>query len=192
LLDDHIRPEKEIAMILTVGNKVVYPCQGPCLVSSVIEKIIADVPESFYHLELLDDSGGELFVPVDKVQAIGVRLLLKKSEIPKLLRQLMTATEVTKDWKQRARDTFKLFSSGSAFDLAEIVESLTTLSERKSLSIRESWTLAKARKLLVCEISEVMGKTRISAEERVDQALNVRKTASVDEILNPPLAVNAC
>ena len=179
-------------MILTVGNKVVYPCQGPCLVSSVIEKIIADVPESFYHLELLDDSGGELFVPVDKVQAIGVRLLLKKSEIPKLLRQLMTATEVTKDWKQRARDTFKLFSSGSAFDLAEIVESLTTLSERKSLSIRESWTLAKARKLLVCEISEVMGKTRISAEERVDQALNVRKTASVDEILNPPLAVNAC
>lgn len=179
-------------MILTVGNKVVYPCQGPCLVSSVVEKVIADTHESFYRLALLDESGGELFVPIDKVKAIGVRLLLKKSEIPRLLRQLMVATEVTKDWKQRARDTFKLFSSGSAFDLAEIVESLTTLSERKSLSIRESWVLAKARKLLVCEISEVMGKTRNSAEERVDQALSVRKTASVGEILDSPLAVNAC
>src|SRR6185436_12693574 len=162
-------------MILTVGNKVVYPGQGPCRVSSVVEKVVAGKPMNFYHLIVLNVAGGELFVPVDKVEATGIRLLLKRSEIPKLLGQLMKTTEIAKDWKQRTKDTLKLFSSGSAFDLAEIVESLTALSERKSLSVRESWSLEKARKLLVCEISEVMGKTTSVVEERVDQALNARK-----------------
>ena len=59
-------------MILTVGSTVVYPCQGPCLVGAAVERIVADEPRSFYHLVALYDSGGELFVPVDKVRAIGI------------------------------------------------------------------------------------------------------------------------
>jgi hypothetical protein len=37
------------------------------------------------------------------------------------------------------------------------------LSKAKALSLREIWTLARARKLLVCEISEVMGETESAA-----------------------------
>ncbi len=162
-------------MILTVGNKVVYPHQGPCLIGPVIKKVVDGTPVRFYHLTLLDDSGGELFVPVDKAQAIGIRLLLKRSEIPKLLDQLKQAVVITRDWKQRANDHIKLLSSGSAFDLAELIESLTELSETKTLSYREGQTLERARKLLICEISEVMGETKSAAEEQVDQALKARK-----------------
>ena len=179
-------------MILTVGSKVVYPGQGPCLVASIVEKVVGGRPINFYHLIVLNVTGGELFVPVDKVQTTGIRLLLKKAEIPELLGQLMETTETSKDWKQRGKDLLKLFSSGSAFDLAEIVESLTTLAERKPLSVRESWTLEKARKLLVCEISEVMGKAMSVVEERVDQALKARKTASVSGTPNRPPSINAC
>jgi hypothetical protein len=39
--------------------------------------------------------------------------------------------------------------------------------------------LARARKRLVCEISEVMGETKSAAEEQVDQALRARKIAVV-------------
>jgi len=177
---------------LAIGNKIVYPCQGPCLVDSIVERVIAGIPISFYHLILLNVTGGELFVPVDKVQATGIRRLLKKSEIPILLNQLMKVTEIAKDWKQRAKDHLNLFASGSAFDLAEIVESLTSLSRTKSLSVRESWTLDKAKKLLVCEISEVMGKTRGAVEERVDQALNTPKPGKVGGRLNRPPTGNAC
>jgi CarD family transcriptional regulator len=70
---------------LTVGSKVVYPCQGPCLVGTVVKRVVAGESKSFYHLIVLDVSGGELFVPVDKAQAIGIRPLVKRSEIPKLL-----------------------------------------------------------------------------------------------------------
>ena len=166
-------------MILTVGSKVVYPCQGPCLVGAVVERLVAGEPRSFYHLIVLDDGGGELFVPIDKVRAIGIRLLAQRSDIPKLMGHLMETTEVAKDWKQRANHILRLFTSGSGFDLAEIVGALTELSKTKTLSPREIWTLMRARKLLVCEIAEVMGETRSAVEEQVDQALSARKIVVV-------------
>jgi CarD family transcriptional regulator len=162
-------------VILTSGNKVVYPSQGPCLIGPVIKIDVDGRPVRFYQLALLDDSGGELFVPVDKAQTIGIRPLLNKSDIPKLLGMLTKPASEARDWKQRANDNFKLLASGSAFDLAEVVKSLTRLGEKKALSFRESQTLEKARKLLVYEISEVMGETKSAAEEQIDQALNARK-----------------
>ncbi|MGH9799851.1 MAG: hypothetical protein ACRD82_05755, partial [Blastocatellia bacterium] len=89
--------------------------------------------------------------------------LLKQTAIP------------TKDWKQRATDNNNRLTSGSAFDLAEIVESLSELKKTKSLSFRENWTLERAKKLLVCEISEVTGETKRAAEKKVDQALSAEK-----------------
>ena len=160
--------------MLTVGNKVIYPCQGLCRVGAVVKKVVDGRPVRCYRLDLLDEHGGELFVPVNKAQAIGVRLLLKRSEVPRLLDRLKQAAGAAKDWKQRARDNLKLFISGSAFDLAQVVESLTELSETKALSAGEKWTLERARKLLIGEISEVMGGTTDAAEGQVDQALKAR------------------
>ena len=165
-------------MILTSGNKVVYPSQGPCLIGPVIKKVIDGRPVSFYQLALLDDSGGELLVPVDKAQTIGIRPLLNRSDIPKVLGLLKEPPGADKDWQQRANDNFKLLTSGSAFDLAEVVKSLTQLSEKKSLSFRESRTLERARKLLIGVISEVIGETKSAAEKQIDEALKARKSES--------------
>src|SRR5262245_9081181 len=169
---------EENRVILTSGNKVIYPSQGPCLIGPVVKKVIDGRPVSFYQLALLDDSGGELFIPVDKAQIIGFRPLLNRSDIPKLLGLLKEPSGADKDWRQRADDNFKLLTSGSAFDLAEIVKSLTKLGEKRALSFRESQTLEKARKLLIGEISEVMEETKSAAEELIDEALKARKSES--------------
>jgi len=165
-------------VILTSGNKIVYPSQGPCLIGPVVKKVIDGRQISFYQLALLNDSGGELLVPVDKAQTIGIRPLLNRSDIPKVLGMLKEPSRADKDWKQRADDNFKLLTSGSAFDLAEIVKSLTRLGEKKALSFRESQTLEKARKLLIGEISEVMEETKSAVEEQIDEALKARKSES--------------
>ena len=165
-------------MILATGNKVIYPSQGPCLIGPVIKIVVDGKPIRFYQLALLDDSGGELFVPVDKAQTIGIRPLLNRSDIPKLLGLLKKPARIAKDWRQRANENFKLITSGSAFDLAEVVKSLAKLGEKKSLSFRESQTLEKAKKLLIYEISEVMGETKSAAEKQIDKALKARKSGS--------------
>jgi CarD family transcriptional regulator len=163
-------------VILTVGNKVVYPSQGPCRIGAVVNKFVDGRTRSFYPLVPLDDSaGGGVFVPVDKAHALGIRRLLERSEIPGLLRHLKkTARTAKKNWRQRIIDNLKLLSSGSAFDLAEVVESLTELNQTKALSPRDRRTLDRARQLLICEISEVMGETKRAAEEQVDDALKGR------------------
>jgi RNA polymerase-interacting CarD/CdnL/TRCF family regulator len=161
--------------MLKFGRKVVYPYQGPCLIGAVVKKVIGGRPTSFYQLALLDGSGGELFIPVEKIGSLGIRQLMARSEIPKLLRLLGKPAANPTNWKQRAIDNFKLLTSGSAFDLAEVVESLTELNETRALSPRDRQTLDRARRILVCEISEVTGETKGAAEEQVDQALHVRK-----------------
>jgi RNA polymerase-interacting CarD/CdnL/TRCF family regulator len=132
----------------------------------------------FYHLTMLDDNRGDLYVPVDKARAIGVRALMKKSEIPGLLVQLRKSARVVDNWKQRGTDNSKLFASGSPRDLAEVVASLTELSDTRSLTLGESGTLGRARRQLICEISEVIGEPRAAAEELVDNALNGRRSSS--------------
>ena len=87
----------EIRMTLTVGDKVVYPGRGPCLIGGVVQKVVCGTSTSFYRLALLDDSRAELFVPVANLRDLHMRALLDRSEIPKLLGQLKTRAEVTKD-----------------------------------------------------------------------------------------------
>ena len=162
-------------MRVSLGNKVVYPSQGPCLIGAVESKVIAGRPTNFYRLRLLDDSCDAVFVPVDKVKALQIRQLMVRSTIPKLLSHLKNFIMPPKNWKQRAIDNAKLLASGSAFDLAEVVESLTELDDTKGLTPRDRTTLNKARKFLICEISEVMGESRNAAEDRIDGALKSRR-----------------
>lgn len=162
-------------MRLAVGNKIFYPSQGPCLIGALVDRIIDDTALAFYQLTILND-GGNLFVPVDKAEAVGIRLLLEKSEIPKLLDQLKKPAKLGDTWRQRTNDNLRLFASGSAFDLAEIVESLTELKETKALSFGEIKSLEKAKRLLVYEISEVTGETREEVEQQMDTALKSRSS----------------
>src|SRR5262245_57030002 len=87
---------EENRVILTSGKKVVYPSQGPCLIGPVIKKVIDARQIRFSQLTLLGDSGGALFVAVDKVQTIGIRPLLNRSDIPKLLDLLKEPPEQTR------------------------------------------------------------------------------------------------
>jgi RNA polymerase-interacting CarD/CdnL/TRCF family regulator len=164
-----------------IGDTVVYPSQGPCLIGGVENKVVGGQPTSFYRLTLLDDSGDAVFVPVDKVRALRIRHLLAKSEVPKLLSHLENSMTLAKNWKQRAIDNAKLLSSGSAFDLAEIVESLTELNKTKALTPRDRQTLDKAKRFLICEISEAMGEAKSTVEEYVDKALGLERQSKRDQ-----------
>jgi RNA polymerase-interacting CarD/CdnL/TRCF family regulator len=171
----------EIPMSLTVGNKIVYPGRGPCLVAAVVRKVVCGTSANFYRLALLDDSRAELFVPVDKSRDSQMRALLDRSDIPALLGHLKARSGATEDlgtaknWRQRQLDNSKLLFAGSIFDLADRVESLTHLGGTRTLAADERNTLYRARKLLACEIAEVMNESKVAAEARIDSALEIAR-----------------
>ncbi len=168
-------------MTLSVGEKVSLPSHGPCVIGAVVNKQVGGTSTAFYRLAPLEDNGGELFIPVDKITGLGIRQLLQKTEIPKLLGRLsqpgksVPPPSTARNWKQRALDNGKLLASGAAADLIQIVESLSDLHETKTLAPHERQTLERAKKLLVCEISEVLGQTRGAVEEQIEKALQARK-----------------
>lgn len=162
-------------MNLTIGNRVVYPGQGPCRIDQVISKLVDGKTVRFYQLSVLGEGGAELFVPVNKAQLVGLRLLVSLKEVSGILKTLIEETKFADGWKERASDNVRLFKSGSAFDLALLLKSLTEMSARKSLSTGECKMLLKARSLLVREICEVTGDTGQHVEQRIDNALTARK-----------------
>lgn len=158
-------------MTLRKGRKVFYPTQGPCRVDEVISRQINGEEVDFYHLVMLDGEGGELYVPVDKIEEIGVRPLVSKSQVPRVLRQLRKSVRANGDWKQRAAENMQRLASGSPVRLARVVKSLTELRDRKKLSPAEAQTLERARALLISEIAEAQGIKHSTAEAKVDRAL---------------------
>jgi len=156
---------------LTVGDRVVYPGQGPCRLDQIVAKPVGGQTVSFYRLAVLDDSGAQLFIPVSRAKMVGLRLLVGMKDIPRLLNSMTVVTPFADNWKERNSDNVRLLKSGSAFDLATLVKSLTQLSDSKSLSFGEIHMLEKARSLLAREIREVTGQTESQVEEQIDAAL---------------------
>lgn len=160
-------------MTLTIGQKLYYTGRGPCLLRAEVRKVVCGAPAQFYSFSLLDDSRAEFLVPVGTASELPLRPLLPRQEIPKLLKRLkgrVGSSGELADWHQRKSASSKLFSSGSAFDLADTMESLMRSSCTRNLAMDEWQTLRRARNLLICEIAEVMNESRSAAESRVDSA----------------------
>ena len=168
-------------MTLSVGEKVSLPSHGPCLIDAVVNKLVGGTSMTFYRLACLENNGGELFIPVDKIKGLGIRQLLQRSEIPKLLSRLSqegkpaVVPNTARNWKQRAIDRSRLLASGTATDLVELIESLTDSNEVRALASQDRQTLERAKRLLVCEIAEVLGDSKSSVEQRINRALLARK-----------------
>jgi RNA polymerase-interacting CarD/CdnL/TRCF family regulator len=167
----------EVHLTLNVGDKVYYRGRGPCLVGAIVQKVVCGASANFCSFTLLDDSGAELLVPLGNSSNLQFRGLMPRGEIPNLLSHLKTRSGPPKEigkpknWQQREVAKSKVFSSGSVFDLADLVESLTQSSRVRSLAMDERETLHRARKLLICEIAEVMNESKSAAESRIDSAL---------------------
>jgi CarD family transcriptional regulator len=156
------------------GRTVFYPRCGLCLVAGVTMRPVGSGGTLFYHLTMLD-SHGDLYVPVDKARALGLRALMTQTEVVTLLEALQRTAHSSVDSKQLRTDNQKRMASGSAFDLAEAVTSLVGLGSTRALSPGDSRMLLQAKELLIDEISRVMGTTRCSVEEQIDRSLETQK-----------------
>jgi CarD family transcriptional regulator len=61
--------------------------------------------------------------------------------------------------------------TGSIYDMADVLKSLTFLAKSKSLSFREKRMLDRAKSLIISEVSEVMRQSVPEVEDRLEKAL---------------------
>jgi len=154
-----------------VGDKVIYPNHGLGIVERIEEKTILGTTCGFFHLRIVANDTTVL-VPVANVDGVGLRKAITDEEVERLF-ALMGDGKIDnhQNWKGRFKDNSDKMRSGSIYDMAEVLKSLTFLAKSKSLSFREKRMLDRAKSLIVSEISEVMRLTAADIESRVDQAL---------------------
>jgi CarD family transcriptional regulator len=154
------------------GNKVIYPRLGICRVAGVIEQTISGLTVRLYQLKPLDfQESTTVLVPVNKAEGVGVRKLIDKADIPKLLRFLGKDIEVASDHRKRNAKNAERMASGEIYEVADSLKTMAKLSKGKTLSPEEQQTMARARHLIIRELSHVTKLTAEEVEELIDNAL---------------------
>ncbi len=158
-------------MTFQVGDKVIYPNHGLGIVERIEEKTILGMTCGFFHLRILSNDTTVL-VPVSNVDNVGLRRAITDEEVERLFTLLGDGKiDNHQNWKGRFKDNSDKMRSGSIYDMADVLKSLTFLSKSKSLSFREKRMLDRAKALIISEVSEVMREKAADIEGRVEKAL---------------------
>ena len=158
-------------MTFQVGDKVIYPNHGLGIVERIEEKTILGTTCGFYHLRIVANDTAVL-VPVSNVDGVGLRRAISDDEVERLFGLLGDGKiDNHQNWKGRFKDNSDKMRSGSIYEVADVLKSLTFLSKSKSLSFREKRMLDRAKFLIVSEVSEVIREAVVAVEARVEVAL---------------------
>jgi len=172
-----------------IGDKVIYPNHGLGVVEKVEEKTILGTTTGFFHLRIISNETTVL-VPVANVDNVGLRRAITDEEVERLFGLLGDGNiDNHQNWKGRFKDNSDKMRTGSIYDMADVLKSLTFLAKSKSLSFREKRMLDRAKSLIVSEISEVMRLTVASIEDRVNEALERCFATKAAAPKQPPVKV---
>ncbi len=183
-------------MTFEVGDKVIYPNHGLGIVERIEEKTILGTTCGFYHLRIVANDTTVL-VPIANVDGVGLRRAISDDDVERLFGLLGDGNiDNHQNWKGRFKDNSDKMRSGSIYDVADVLKSLTFLAKSKSLSFREKRMLDRAKFLIISEVSEVMRETAAAIEGRVDTALErcfstKERTAAAVEVAAAAAAASA-
>jgi CarD family transcriptional regulator len=153
------------------GDRVVYPHHGAAVVEDLVELERFGKRTTYVKLRLPHGSL-TLLVPVDNTEQVGLRGVVSKDEVDKvfdLLREDAGWMPIL--WNQRYKANLAKLISGDIYQVAEVVRNLSLREIGKGLSGAEKRMLAKAREILISELTFAVGSTEENAEAMLDQVL---------------------
>jgi CarD family transcriptional regulator len=139
-----------------IGDKAVYPGHGVGIIEAIEAKQIVGKTQTFYILRILDN-GMTIMIPQDNVEAVRLRGVIRKIEVPKVI-HILKDRDVTIDnqtWNRRYREYMEKINTGSIYEIAEVLRDLHLLKAEKELSFGERKIMDMAKNLLVKELAIV-------------------------------------
>jgi CarD family transcriptional regulator len=132
----------------------VYPAHGVGVIKAVETKNVGGIDQSFYVLEILDNSM-RIMIPTVSSTNVGLRAIVGEEEVGGILAILEDRTVElgTQTWNRRYRDYMEKIKTGSVHEVAVVLRDLFLLSVDKDLSYGERKMLDTAKNLLVKELS---------------------------------------
>jgi CarD family transcriptional regulator len=136
------------------GELAVYPAHGVGVIESIERREFNGEKQNFYIMRIID-TDMVIMIPTHNAQSVGVRNIINKKDIPRVLdilkdRSIEIATQT---WNKRYREYMDKIKTGSVFEVAAVLRDLYILKDEKPLSFGEKKMLNTAMNLLVKELS---------------------------------------
>jgi len=143
-------------LMFHIGDKAVYPGHGVGVIEAIEAKEISGKEHTFFILRIVDN-GMTIMIPHDNVAAVGLREVIRKLDVSKVM-HILKNREVTLDnqtWNRRYREYMEKINTGSIYEIAEVLRDLHLLRVEKELSFGERKIMDMAKTLLVKELAIV-------------------------------------
>ncbi|MDP6085035.1 MAG: CarD family transcriptional regulator [Nitrospinota bacterium] len=158
--------------------RVVYPLHGEGKIVDLVEKELPTGSKRFYEIQLDGQPDASVFVPRDAARRFGLRVPMRKSDVPKILTILRKKASEDKvelnwrTWKNRYEEQKRMLREGNVTGLAEVVRNLHEFSKGRTFSSKELKQLYQyTYDQLTRELSEATKSSLDDAEKRVSKAL---------------------
>ena len=153
------------------GDTVVHPEHGAAIIEDLRERDFLGERKQYFVLRMTHQDL-TLMVPVDNTEEVGLREVVSKNEVKKVLAVLKEdETKMAANWSRRFKNNIEKLRSGDIYQVAEVVRNLSIRERSKGLSAGEKRMLAKARQILVSELVFATGGTEQKAEAMIDKTL---------------------
>ena len=158
-------------MSFRVGDKVVYPHHGAATIEKKEKKDVFGEKKDYLILKL---AYGDLtlMVPADNAEDIGLRDVINDEEVEEVFAVLRKKeARMPTNWSRRFKNHVEKLKSGDIYQVAEVVRNLSIREADKGLSAGEKRMLARARQILVSELTFALNVDEEAAEARLDAVL---------------------
>jgi CarD family transcriptional regulator len=171
LVISHIRRLGE-GSVFRKGDTVVHPEHGAAVIEELRDREFLGEKRRYLVLRV---AYGDLtlMVPVDSTQEVGLRQVVSKNEVKKVLKVLTEdESSMAANWSRRFKNNMEKLHSGDPYQVAEVLRNLAIRDREKGLSAGEKRMIQKARQILISELSYATGKTEEDAEIMIDDVLD--------------------
>ncbi|SHK47381.1 transcriptional regulator, CarD family [Caminicella sporogenes DSM 14501] len=157
--------------MFNIGDKVVYPMHGAGIIESIEEKEILGDKRKYYILRL-PLRNMKVMIPLDNVEAMGLREIISKKEVEQVLAVLNDdKTKMPQNWNRRYRANMDKIKSGDIYEVAGVVRNLMLRDKEKGLSTGERKMLNNAKQILISELALVNDCDEVSIEQLINDAV---------------------
>ncbi len=158
--------------MFNIGDKIVYPMHGAGVIEAIEEKEILGETHKYYILKMpIGDM--KVMIPLENVEKIGLREVIKKNEIIDVLTVLKgKKSKMSSNWNKRYRANMEKIKSGDIYEVAEVVRNLMLRDKEKGLSTGERKMLQNAKQILISELILVQNIDEAEAENMINSIFN--------------------
>lgn len=167
---------------MKIGDKIVYPMHGAGEIGGIEENEVGGEVKSYYILKV-PLGNMKLMLPVDKIDEMGLRKIIDKSQIPEVEKVLSDKSEVIQgSWNKRYHANLDRMKTGDILEVAAIARNLTRQTLIKKVSSGEQRLLDNARQILISELMYALGKSDEEVTAWVDEKINSYVEESSEEV----------